>query len=48
MPKKQKAVREMTTDEIAKMVFPRKALKELKRLANPQKTSSTSRKKSNS
>ena len=47
MPKKKKPVQEMTTDEIALTVFPRKVVKELQRLANPLKTSRASRKKSN-
>ena len=47
MPKKRKPVQEMTTDEIARTVFPAKVVKELKRLANPLKTSSVRRKKSN-
>jgi hypothetical protein len=33
MPRKKKNPREMTSEEIAKKVFPAKALRELKRLA---------------
>ena len=47
MPKKHKPVQEMTTDEIARTVFPAKVVKELKRLANTSKTSPVRRKKSN-
>lgn len=46
MPKKIKPAQELTTDEIAKAVFPRKVVKELKRLANPSKTSRGRRKES--
>ncbi len=45
MAKKQKPVKEMTTDEIAKMVFPPTVRKQLKQIANVAKPSS-SRKKS--
>jgi hypothetical protein len=48
MPKKnKKPVREMTTDEIAQTVFPKRVVKELRQLANPLKTSRALRKKSN-
>jgi hypothetical protein len=45
MSRKKKPVAEMTTEEIARMVFPRKVVTQLKRMANPKKTS-LSRKKS--
>ena len=37
MPKPKKKAREMTTDELAKRLFPRPMLKKLKAIANPKK-----------
>ena len=34
MPRKKKSARDMTTEELAKKVFPAKVLKELKRTAH--------------
>ena len=34
MPRKKKAARELTTDEIARKVFPKKAIKRLKEIAH--------------
>ena len=35
MPRKRKSARDMTTDELARRVFPRKVLTKLKKIANP-------------
>lgn len=45
MTKKQKSVKDMTTEEIAKMIFPPTVRKQLKQIANVAKPAS-SRKKS--
>ena len=45
MPRKKKAVNDMTTEELAKKVFPPKVLKELKRIANPDEQPKKSGKK---
>ena len=34
MPRKKKTARDMTTDELAKRVFPKKVLEQLKRIAH--------------
>jgi hypothetical protein len=47
MSKKKKPVQDMTTEEIAREVFPGKVVNELRRLANPLKTSRAAHKKSN-
>ncbi len=36
MPRKKKEPKDMTTEELAKKVFPPKALEQLKKLANPE------------
>jgi len=46
MPRKKKSARDLTSDELARRVFPPKALKELKKLANPdEKPKKASRKR---
>ena len=35
MPRKRKTAKDMTTDELARRVFPRKVLNKLKEVANP-------------
>ncbi len=37
MPKRKKKAHEMTSEELAKRVFPKKAAKHLKKLAHPEK-----------
>ncbi len=36
MPKSKKKASEMTTDELARRVFPKKALEEIRRVANEE------------
>ena len=36
MPRKKKKAHEMTTDELAKRVFPKKVVDEVRRIANPE------------
>jgi hypothetical protein len=46
MPRKKKPARELTSDELARRVFPRKVLTRLKKIANPDERPKKSGRKS--